>query len=449
MTSFIIKNVIIFTVNANDQIIPNGSVIVEQGKITFVGPSNLSQISKNTRVIDGQFRMALLPGLIDVHSHSSLLRGFTENKQLMDWLPEYQLEHQVLTEEDAYAAAMLCYLEAVKGGTTCVMDMYRYMHKCAEAAGQIGIRANLVPYVATAPGKGFFENIQSNEKLVKSHHLSFNEKIRVWLGMEHLFYCTPETYQWAANFAKEHHIGIHTHSSEQKEEVEAVIQHFGKRPINLFYERGILGPHTVIAHCVWLDDEEIRLLADTGTAVAHCPISNAKLACGVAPIPKLQNAGVRVGLGTDGPISNNSLDMFEEMKFASLLQKNASLDASILPASKMLRMATIDGAKVLGLDKEIGSIEIGKKADLILVDLQKPHLMPMITDSQENPILWNLVFAARGSDVDTVFIDGECIVEKGKAVRVSDDEVLSLAMKQTHLLLKRRSKVKDQPVSMI
>jgi 5-methylthioadenosine/S-adenosylhomocysteine deaminase len=447
--SLLIKNVIVFTVNASDRVIPNGYVLVEDGKIAFVDTKPPAQMDTHTRVIDGQGKLALIPGLIDVHSHSSLLRGFTENKQLMDWLPEYQLEHQVLTEDDAYAAALLCYLEAVKGGTTCVMDMYRYMHRCAEAAAQIGIRANLVPYVATAPGKNFFETMQTNEALVQSHHLSQGGKIRVWLGMEHLFYCTPETYHWAAQFAKDYGVGIHTHSSEQKEEVQAVVQHFGKRPIVLFHERGILGPRTVIAHCVWLDDEEIRLLADTGTAVAHCPVSNAKLACGLAPVPRLQQAGVRVGLGTDGPISNNSLDLFEEMKFASLLQKNALFDASVLPASEVLRMATIEGARCLGLQDQIGSIEVGKQADLVLVDLYKPHLMPIIIDGKENPVLWNLIFAARGSDVHSVFINGECIIDAKQPTRISEKDVLHLAMNQTQDLLTRRRSVKGKSVAMV
>jgi 5-methylthioadenosine/S-adenosylhomocysteine deaminase len=449
MNNYIIKNAIIFTVNSSDQVFSNGTVVVQEGIITYVGPSEKIQLPSNEiPVIDAKWRMALIPGLIDVHSHSSLLRGFTENRQLMDWLPEYQLEHQVLTEEDAYAAALLCYTEAVKSGTTCVMDMYRFMHRCAEAANDVGIRANLVPYVATAAGKHFFESTQSNEKLVLSHHQSSGGKIRVWLGMEHLFYCTPETYKWAADFAKAHHVGIHTHSSEQKEEVAAVIQHFGKRPIELFYERGILGSQTVIAHCVWLNDQEIQLLATTGTAVAHCPISNAKLACGTAPILLMQKNGIRVGLGTDGPISNNNLDLFEEMKFASLMQKNALLDASVLPATNMLRMATIEGARVLGLDREIGSIEVGKQADLVLVDFWKPHLLPIITD-QENPVLWNLIFAAKGSDVNSVFVKGELIVENGRLVKISETSVLELAMKQTHSLLKRRQQIKENAVKMI
>lgn len=447
MSTTLITNAIVFTVDAIDRIYFNGAVAIRDGRIEFVGPAEACPIAKADRIIDGMGRMALIPGLIDVHSHSSLLRGFSENAQLLDWLPEYQLEHQVLTEEDAYAAALLCYLESVKGGTTCVMDMYRYMHRCADAALEIGIRINLVPYVATAPGKDFFETIESNQALVKSHHMKANGKVRVWLGMEHLFYCTPETYLWAAAYAHDHQLGIHTHTSEQQEEVAAVVKHFGKRPIHLFQERGILGPRTVIAHCVWLNDEEISIMADTGTSVAHCPVSNAKLASGIARIPEMQAAGITIGLGSDGPISNNSLDIFEEMKFGSLLQKTGRLDARVLSAREMLRMATINGAKLLGLDGEIGSIEKGKRADLALVDLWAPHLMPIIANETDNCVLWNLVFAARGSDVHSVFVDGDLIVDNRKSTRVDEAKVLDHVMKQTHSLLKRRAAVKSRPVA--
>ena len=264
--------------------------------------------------------------------------------------------------------------------------------------------------------------------------------------MEHLFYCTPEPIA-GRPISLKRFIGIHTHSSEQKEEVAAVIKHFGKRPIELFYERGILGPHTVIAHCVWLNDREIQLLADTDTAVAHCPISNAKLACGVAPILQMQKKGIRIGIGTDGPISNNNLDMFEEMKFASLLQKRA-------PGCKRTSCCKStphgDNRRRSGYrnSHEIGSIEKGKQADLVLVDFWKPHLMPIITN-HENPVLWNLIFAAKGSDVNRVYVSGELLVENGKLSKTSDQSVLECAMHQTADLLRRRDKIKEHAVRMV
>lgn len=439
----VIRNAIVFTIDASNTIYPNGTVVLCDDRIETVGHSQSVSIPPDaTQVIDCQGRMAVIPGLIDVHSHSSLLRGVTENLQLLDWLPRYQLEHRALTEDDAYYAALLCYLESLKGGTTCVMDMYRFMHRCADAAGQLGIRVNLVPYAADMPGKDFFETSETNRQLIESHHLSQNGRVRVWMGLEHLFYCSPDAFAKAKAYADEYGVRIHTHSSEQREEVEAVEQHFGKRPIALFHELGILGEHTAIAHCVWLNDDEIKLLADTGTAVAHCPTSNAKLAGGIAPILEMKQAGITVGLGTDGNISNNSLDMFEEMKFASLLQKVHRYDAAALNAPDTLRMATIDGARLLGLDHEIGSIEVGKKADLVLVDIWQPNLMPLVWDEGDSNILWNLVYAARGANVHTVFVDGEMVVQAGRSTRINELDVLQSVQAQTNDLMQRRAAFK-------
>ncbi|MCL6434476.1 MAG: amidohydrolase [Leptolyngbyaceae cyanobacterium HOT.MB2.61] len=440
----VIRHAIVFTVNADDAIYPDGTVVLRDNRIVDVGASEEVFVPDDaTQTIDCQGRMAVIPGLIDVHSHSSLLRGVTENLQLLDWLPRYQLEHRALNEEDVYYAALLCYLEALKGGTTCVMDMYRFMHRCADAAGVLGMRVNLVPYAADMPGKDFFETPETNRKLIETHHLSQNGRVRVWVGLEHLFYCSKDAFATARAYSEEYGVRIHTHSSEQKEEVEAVVQHFGQRPIALFNELGILGEKTAIAHCVWLNEDEIKLLADTGTSVAHCPTSNAKLAGGIAPILEMKQAGITIGLGTDGNISNNNLDMFEEMKFASLLQKVHRYDAAALSAPETLRMATIEGAKLLGLDQEIGSIEAGKKADLLLVDLWQPNLMPLVWDNNDTNVLWNLVYAARGSNVHTVFVDGEMVVQAGRSTRVNEAEVLEAIQGQTLDHLRRREAFKS------
>jgi 5-methylthioadenosine/S-adenosylhomocysteine deaminase len=444
MGSTVIRNAIIFTVDPNDTIYANGVVVLQDDRIVAVGSAETVSIPEEiTQTIDCQGKVAVIPGLIDAHSHSSLLRGVTENLQLLDWLPRYQLEHRALNEADVYYAALLCYLEALKGGTTCVTDMYRFMHRCADAAGNLGIRVNLVPYAADMPGKDFFETPETNRKLIETHHLSQNGRVRVWIGLEHLFYCSKDAFAKAKAYSDEYDVRIHTHSSEQKEEVEAVVKSFGKRPIELFQDLGILGEKTAIAHCVWLNEDEIKILADTGTAVAHCPTSNAKLAGGIAPILEMKQAGITVGLGTDGNISNNNLDLFEEMKFASLLQKVHRYDAAALPAPEVLRMATIDGAKLLGLESDIGSIEVGKKADLVLVDLWQPNLMPLIWDNNDTNVLWNLVYAARGSNVHTVFVDGEMVVQAGRSTRVSESEILEAVQQQTLDHLKRREPFKS------
>lgn len=439
----VISNAVIFTVDPNNTVYANGTLVLRDDRIIALGESGQVPIPADvTQTIQAEGKMAVIPGLIDTHSHSSLMRGVTENLQLLDWLPRYQLEHRALNEQDAYYAALLCYLEALKGGTTCVMDMYRYMHRCADAAGDLGLRVNLVPYAADMPGKDFFETPETNRRLIETHHLSQSGRVRVWVGLEHLFYCSEAAFAKAKAYSREYGVGIHTHSSEQQEEVTAVVQHFGKRPIELFRDLGILGEKTAIAHCVWLNDDEIKMLADTGTSVAHCPTSNTKLAGGIAPILEMQQAGITVGLGTDGNISNNNLDMFEEMKFASLLQKVKRYDAAALSAPETLRMATIEGAKLLGLDADIGSLEVGKKADLVLVDLQAPNLMPLVWQDGESNIIWNLIYAARAANVHTVFVDGKKVVEAGQSTQVNESEVLQQIQQQTLAHLQRRDSFK-------
>ena len=257
MNHFALHDAAIFTVDPHNRVIPRGTLIVEDGRISAVGPSDEVIIPPGMPVIDASGH-ALLPGLIDAHSHSSLMRGVTENMQLMDWLPWYQLEHRALTEEYAFHSARLCYLEALKSGTTCVMDMYRFMARCADAAGEIGLRVNLAPYVADAPGKDFFATRAENRALIHSHHGAQNGRIQVWMGLEHLFYCTPDAYREALQCQADYGVGIHTHASEQKEEDDAVKAEFGRRSIAQLDHYGILGERTLLAHCVWLTDEEIN-----------------------------------------------------------------------------------------------------------------------------------------------------------------------------------------------
>ena len=448
MNHFALHDAAIFTVDPGNRVIPRGTLIVEDGRISAVGPSDELIIPPGMPVIDASGH-ALLPGLIDAHSHSSLMRGVTENMQLMEWLPYYQLEHRALTEEYAFHSARLCYLEALKSGTTCVMDMYRFMHRCADAAGEIGLRVNLAPYVADEPGKDFFATRAENRALIHSHHGSQNGRIQVWMGLEHLFYCTPDAYREALECQAEYGVGIHTHACEQKEEDDAVKAHFGRRSIAQLDHYGILGERTLIAHCVWLNDDEIKRIADTGTAISHCPISNAKLASGVARVPEMLAAGITVGLGTDGPVCNNSLSLFEEMKFASLIQKATRLDATVLPADQILRMATINGARALGLGDRIGSLEVGKQADLLLLDLAQPNLTPTEINAAGGNLLWNLVFAADARNVAAVWVDGRQLIANGRATRVSEQTVITEAQQHGLALFQQCRDIAHLRTSMV
>jgi len=312
----------------------------------------------------------VLPGLHNCHLHSGLLRGTAESMSLWDWLQTYvDPAHKALTPEIARAASLHCYAESLLAGTVSVLDMWRFMEGSAEAADQLGIRATLVPYVADGRFD-WFETLATNRRLLETHHTASDGRVRAWVGLEHLMYCSPECFSGAVALMDEFDTGLHTHSSESIWEVEESLRRWGRRPIEVFYQRGVLGERTVVAHCVWLSDAEIELLARTNTAVAHCPTSNMKLSSGPARIGDLRRAGVRVGLGSDGEKENNNLDLVEEMKFASLLQKVTTLDPTTGDPWDILAIATLDGARATGLGAVSGSLEPGKRADVITVDLR-------------------------------------------------------------------------------
>ena len=442
----LIRNARVYCCDDDFTVFESGAVLVRDGRITAVGPTADIEAPVEARVVDGRGRLAVLPGLVDSHSHSSLLKGFSENAQLMEWLPEYQREHQVLTPDDAYAACMVSYLEALKGGTTTVLDMYRYLDMAARAAGELGIRAHLVPYAADHPTKHFFETLESSEQVIRDHHDTRDGRIRVWLGLEHITYCSAEMFEQVRQLSETYGVSIHTHTSEQHQEVVVVEELFGDRPVKVFQDRGILQPGSLLAHCVWLDDAEIEVLAATGTGVAHCPVSNMKLAGGAAPLAKFRAAGVPVGLGSDGAISNNSLSGWESMKTASLLQKVTTYDATACSAAEMLTMATLGGARLLGIGDHVGSIEVGKQADLITVDLWQPHLLPLDSSEGHDPVLWNLVFAARAGDVRDVWVQGRQLMEARRVTAVDEDAVLEQVHAQTSDLLARRESTRAIPM---
>jgi 5-methylthioadenosine/S-adenosylhomocysteine deaminase len=255
-----------------------------------------------------------------------------------------------------------------------------------------------------------------------------------------MFYCSPDAFTGAMALAEEFDTGLHTHSSESRAEVEESLRRFGRRPIEEFLHRGILSERTVIAHCVWLDDREIELMASTGTSAVHCPCSNMKLASGPARIGDMRAAGVMVGIGSDGEASNNNLDLFDEMKFASLLQKVTTLDATTGDPWDVLAMATLDGARAIGLGDLTGSLEVGKRADVVMVDLRRLHFVPVFTGLDQN-VAAHLVFSASGSDVDSVWVDGRRLVGGGKVLTVDEAQVMATAQAAAEELFERRRRL--------
>ena len=418
-----------------------GSVLIDGDSIVAVG--DVAALDHDPRahgaeVVDAS-GCAVIPGLQNCHLHSGLLRGTAESLSLWDWLESYvDPAHRALTPEIAAAASLQCYAESVLAGTTSVMDMWRFMEGSAAAAEQIGIRATLVPYVADAEGYDYFESIESNRRLLESVHNTAAGRVRAWIGIEHLFYCTPGCFDDAVKLVEEFDTGLHTHSSETEWEVRESLKRYGGRPIEVFHERGVLGESTVVAHCVWLDDREIELLAETGTAVAHCPCSNMKLSSGAAPIGRLRAAGVTVGLGSDGEKENNNLDLLEEMKFASLLQKVTTADPTTGDPTHILEMATIDGARALGLAHLTGSLEAGKRADVVVVDLSGLHTTPVLHGRDFN-VPAALVFSASGRDVRDVWVDGQRLVAGRVPTTFDVQDVRATAQAAAEELFARRA----------
>jgi 5-methylthioadenosine/S-adenosylhomocysteine deaminase len=443
----LIRNGIVLPMTGGAAVLDPGSVLIDGDTIVAVGlvdavDADPRAAPDGVEVVDATGH-AVIPGLHNCHMHSGLLRGTAESLSLWDWLRTYvDPAHRALTPEIARAASQHCYAEGLLAGTTSVMDMWRFMDGSAAVAERLGIRATLVPYVADEAGYDYFESIDSNRTLLESVGADrARGRVRAWVGLEHLLYCTEACFAAAQALAEEFDTGLHTHSSETMWEVEQSLERWGLRPVELFKQRGILGPRTVIAHCVWLDDPEIELLASTGTAVAHCPCSNMKLASGVARVADLRAAGVVVGLGTDGEKENNNLDMLEETKFAALLEKVATLDPTGGDPWDVLRMATIDGAKALGLAGTTGSLEPGKRGDLVTVWLGGLHTTPVLHGHHFNAAA-HLVFSASGRDVRDVWVDGRRLVAQGRPATFDVDAVRADAQAAAEELVERRERLR-------
>ena len=446
-SSFLISGGIVLPLDGSRTALDPGAVLVLEGTIAAVGREDevaAHPAAGSVPVVDARGH-AVIPGIHNCHLHSGLLRGTAESMSLWDWLENYvDPAHRALTPAIARAASYLAYTEGLLGGTTSVLDMWRFMEGAADAADELGIRATLAPY--TADKYDWFETLETNRRLLETHRTYADGRVRTWVGLEHIFYCSAQMFRDAAALAEEFDTGIHTHSSESIWEVEECLRQFGHRPIREFEQRGILGPRTVVAHGVWLDDDEVDLLASVGTSVTHCPCSNMKLSSGPAQIGEYRARGLNVALGTDGEKENNNLDMFEEMKFASLLQKVTTLDPTTGDPWDILDMATLSGARALGLDDVTGSLTVGKDADIVTVDLRRLHFVPLLHGRDFNAPA-HLVFSANASDVADVWVRGRHLVHGGDVLTVDVSRVASEAQAAAEELFERRAALPPlQPV---
>jgi 5-methylthioadenosine/S-adenosylhomocysteine deaminase len=398
--------------------VERADVTVRDGRIQAVGRTDRRADREATPVSVRDCRGCLvMPGLIQAHVHlcQTLFRGLADDLRLEDWLVRriWPLE-AAHTEESVYWSAMLGAAELLLGGTTAILDMETVRHTGAafQALERIGIRAAAGKCLMDAHLEGApLELTESTdaaladaEALARHWHGSAGGRLRVCFAPRFVPSCSGPLLRAASDLAERFDAPLHTHAAETIVERETVLRTTGLGEIAYLDSVGISGPRAALAHCVWVDAHETARLARQGTSVVHCPSSNLKLASGVAKIPELLAAGCRVAIGADGAPCNNRLDVFAEMRLAALIQK-PRLGADALPAAQVLELATLGGARALGLEREIGSIAPGKRADLAVLDLREPHLHPGTGD----PVSL-LVYAARASDVRDVFVDGRPMV---------------------------------------
>jgi 5-methylthioadenosine/S-adenosylhomocysteine deaminase len=429
MSSILIKNGTLVTMDSANTIV-RGDLLINDERIAAIGDSGQTAET----VIDAE-GCAVIPGFVQTHIHlcQTLFRGAADDLALIDWLKQRVWPMEAAhTPESITASARLGIAELIKGGTTCALTMETVNHtgEVFKVVEETGFRATVGKCmmdkgdeVPRALQEQTANSIEESLALLDEWHGKASGRIRYCFAPRFAISCTRELLEKVAELARARGVMVHTHASENRTECELVQQESGLRNITYLDSVGLTGRHVALAHCVHLSNDEIKTLKTTGTNVVHCPSSNMKLGSGIAPIVKLLDEGISVSLGADGAACNNRLDMFTEMRTAALLQK-ALHGPEVLPASRVLRMATIDGARAMGLDAEIGSIEVGKRADLAVVRLDRLHATP-VTD-----VVSALVYSAGPDDVDSVVIDGELLLRERRLLRLNEPEILENARVQ-------------------
>ncbi|MDR3556436.1 MAG: amidohydrolase [Syntrophobacteraceae bacterium] len=402
-----------------------GAVAIDDKLIAAAGPSDeIRRLFRGRKEIDLSGYL-LMPGLINTHTHAamSLFRGLADDLPLNKWLVEniFPLENVFLSPDSVYLGTLLAAVEMLKGGTTCFCDGYFFEGSAARACIKAGIRAVLGQGIIDFPSPDAPDPAAA-QALAEAFLRDFptrSGRIHPSLFCHAPYTCSPQTLKRTKELCRANKILFQTHLSETREEVATVIKQYGLRPAMHLDALGVLDELTLCSHAIWLTEEEIRLIANSGAAISHCPESNMKLGSGIASLPELAALGVKIGLGTDGCASNNDLDLFSEAGFAARLHKVFRNDALACPAEMALRMATTGGARALGLQEEIGSIQPGKKADLVALHLDQPHLTPLY-----DPVS-HIVYAARGSDVRFVWVDGRLVVKDRQVLTVNEAGLIS------------------------
>lgn len=406
-------------------------IAITDDKIVAVGELPAGFVADNT--INGKDKFAV-PGFVNTHTHASmtLLRSYADDLALMDWLNNHIWPVEAkMVEKDIRVGGELAVLEMIKSGTTAFLDMYGpYLESVIDVTVKAGIRGvfSRGP-IGFIPGQD--KVLDENAVMYKNYNGTADGRITVAMGVHAPYTCPPEFCEKAAGLAKDNGMHMHIHMSETQDEINQMQEKYGKRPFKYIEETGLFDVPAIAAHCVWLDDEDFAIMKKHNIAVAHNPASNMKLASGIAPVPRMLKEGITVGLGTDGTSSNNNLDMLEEIRLAAILHKVNELDPLSVPAAEALKMGTETGAKAIWLD-DTGVIAPGKKADIVLYDLNRPEWCP------RHNLVSLLVYSASSASADTMICNGKVIMEKGKVLTMDEERILHEAQEAAMALVNRK-----------
>jgi 5-methylthioadenosine/S-adenosylhomocysteine deaminase len=427
------KNILIKDATIISNEIKKSSLLIQNDKIVEI--SDKLSVNDADEVINASGKV-LIPGLVNTHTHLSmtLMRGLADDMPLDTWLNNYIWPVEAeLNPEYCYAGALVACAEMIRSGTTCFNDMYFYMDHVAKAADEAGLRGiishGMIDFGDEDKRR---QEFKESIRIIKKCHNTGNGRIQVAFGPHSPYTCSQELLSQVKRKASKYGVRIHIHVSETQKEVFDILEAHGKRPFEYLDELGFLGSEVTAAHAVWLSKNEIDIIKHSEVKLSHNPSSNMKLSSGVSPVSGLLNKDVCVSIGTDGPASNNNMDMFEEMKLTALLQKVTTMDPTVLNAEEVFKMATINGAKSLGLEDQIGSIEVGKKADITLIDARSPQLTPF-----RNPIS-HIVYSANGGNVDTVICNGEILMKNRKLLTLDENMILEAAQNASEELLSKQ-----------
>ena len=423
----LIRNGTILTMDEENRVIPHGTLAISGDTIRFVGTDYKGSMDA-VKTLDAEGGL-ILPGLINSHTHAAmtLFRGLADDLPLMDWLNEYIFPVESKMDADfVRVGTLLACAEMIMSGTTTFCDMYLFEDEVARAAREAGMRCLVgeVLYDFPSPNYGLIEDgLRYTETLIQKWR--DDPLVSIAVEPHSLYTCSPELLIASNTLALDYNVPLIIHVAETMSEIAEVRKKYGKRPFEHLHSLGILGPHLIADHCVHLDEWDIETIAEHKAKAVDNPESNMKLASGISPVPEMLAAGVTVGLGTDGCASNNNLDLFGEMDMAAKAHKIKNLDPTVMNALTVVRMATNQGAKVLGIDEVTGSLEVGKKADIIVLDVDKPHLTPMY-----NPFS-HLVYAVRGHDVRHNIINGSIVMEDRSLRTLDTTEVMAKAKEKS------------------